>query len=429
MRTRGSVLVITIAILAGLVMILAGVAATYRSYAHAEANRLETAKARIAAESGVQRALGIFQAIVDGTATTTSSGTSTTTERPTTINDEWAEFGQNGDEKFVVGNSSFRIQIIDLSSYVNLNTAAEAQLQKLPLSTEQIDALLDFREPGQEARAEGGKDQFYNNLTEPYNAKLRPLDTFDELLQVKGFTPDDLYNIQTDVVNSSTTVAGAPEDQLPLCDLATVYSYSGDNNPQGEAKISITAGDQNTRLQRITQLGLPQQTAQTIANGTWTSVGQVLTSVQGLSPDLQQTLLDNLTTGTGTRVAGRINLNTASLSVLNTVPGITPDLAQAIVDHQSTGFNTLGEILTISGITPQILQQAGDVFSVNSTTFLVRVVGTAGSSSSPLEAVVSIQDDKTLKIVQIQRPPYTDYITRWNWNDQTTSETSLLEGQ
>lgn len=428
-RQRGSVLVITIALLMGLVLILAGIAATHRSFSNAEANRMEIARAKIQAEGGVQRSLAIFQSILDGTSTGTTTGTTTsTTEKPTLLSDEWAEFGQQGDEKFTVGGGDFRIQIIDLSSFVNLNSAPEAQLQKLPFTTEQIDSLLDFREAGQTARAEGGKDQYYNNLTEPYNAKLRGFDTLDELLQVKGFTPDDLYNVQTDVVNSSTAVAGSTDDQLALCDLATVYSYSGENNPQGEAKISVTAGDQNTRLQRITALGVPQQAAQTIANGTWTSIGQILATVQGLSLTQQQSLLDNLTTGTGSRVAGRINLNTASEQVLSTVPGITPELAQAIVAQQTTGFTTLGEILNISGITPQVLQEAGDVFCVNSQTFLVRVLGESGSASQPLEAIVDVQSTG-IKIVQVTTPPYTDYMTRWNWNDDTTTETPLLEAQ
>jgi general secretion pathway protein K len=127
-------------------------------------------------------------------------------------------------------------------------------------------------------------------------------------------------------------------------------------------------------------------------------------------------------------VAGRINLNTASESVLNTVPGITPDLSQAIIQRQSTGFNTLGEILNVSGITPQILQEAGDVFCVNSQTFLVRVIGESGSASQALEAIVDVQDTG-IKIVQVFTPPYTDYLTRWNWTEESTTETPLLEGQ
>lgn len=439
-RQRGSIFIITLIVLVGLLIILSSVAATQRTNLRAEENRIEKQRARIAAQSGIERAKEVLQEMIDGSAGSGSSTTSTpvsttaTAAAPTTLNDDWAAFGQNGDERFVVGNGSFRAQIVDLASFVNLNTATEEQLRLLPLTDEQIDSLLDFREAGQDARAEGGKDQYYNNLSKPYNAKLKTFDTYDELLQVKGFTPNVLYQVQTDLVNTATAQPGSSDQQLPLSELTTMYSYSPILNPQGEAKINVgtTAGATDVssaqKLQRIQALGLPPATATSIANGTWTSIGQLLAANPTLTQAQQQTILDNLTTSAAPRVQGQINLNTASEAVLSTVPGLTNDLVQAIIQRQPQGFQSLGEITSIPGITGQILQQTGDVFATSSQTFLVRVVGTSGDASFPMEAILDIQNN-VIKIVQVFEPPYSDYLQRWGWQDASSTDTSLLEGK
>jgi general secretion pathway protein K len=414
-----------LAVLAGLVAVVVSVAATHQTFVTQEANRLERDRARIAAEAGIQRAMQVLYA----QASQTGGGTSTTTSTSSasgavTQNDEWYTFGQQGAERFTVGNSSFRVQIVDLASMVNLNTASQQQLERLPLTNEQVEGILDFREPGQEQRPEGGKDQYYNGLTEGYNAKLRGFDTLDELLQVKGFTAQTLYEPQTDVVNSATAVVGSDEEQPALSEIATVYSFSPETTPDGQAKVNLNGGDQAQRLQRLVEAGIPQQIAQQISAQNWPTLGQLFTQVGGLNQQLQAVILDNCTTTAEPRRPGRLNLNTVSEVVLNSVPDLTPDMVQSILQRQSQGFASLGEITQIPGFTGASLQQV-DLFTTSSQTFLIRVIGQAGQSTVSLEAIVDIQEGRP-KIIQIQEPPYTNAIDRWQWID-VSSETSLKE--
>jgi general secretion pathway protein K len=428
MRRRGAILVVALAVLAGLIAILASAAATHQLFVQAEANRLETDRARLAAMSGIQHGLQALYAQIQTQSSgggTSSSGT-TSQSGATTTQDDWAKFGNFGDDKFVTGNSSFRVQIVDLAGMININTATQEQLQRLPLTSEQIDSLLDFREAGTDARPEGGKDQYYNQLPNPYNAKLRGFDTFDELLQVKGFTPSVLYTPQTDVI-SSTQVTPSNEEQPALVDIVTTYSFSPENNPQGQAKINVNAGNAAQRLPRLLQLGLQPQIATVISNQNWPTLGSLLQQVPGLSVDQQKIILDNCTTSAAPRVQGKINLNTATESVLNSVPGMTNDIAQAIIQQQSQGFASLGDLLNVPGVSGDALAMV-DYFTVSSQTFLVRSVGTSGSATVALQAIIDVQNN-TPKIIQIQEPPYTDYAVRWGWQDEPSTETVLKEAK
>jgi competence protein ComEA len=59
---------------------------------------------------------------------------------------------------------------------------------------------------------------------------------------------------------------------------------------------------------------------------------------------------------------GLININTATLKELDTLPGIGPAIAQRIVDYRenSGGFNTVEEIIQVSGIGKATLAKIKD---------------------------------------------------------------------
>src|SRR5688572_27579 len=116
MRRRGSILLVAIAVLAGLIAILAGVTATHHLFVTAEANRMEGERARLAALSGVERAMEVLFAAEQTGGTGTATGTTANTQAGAKmLADEWATFGQNANEEFVIGNASFRLQILDMS--------------------------------------------------------------------------------------------------------------------------------------------------------------------------------------------------------------------------------------------------------------------------------------------------------------------------
>lgn len=64
--------------------------------------------------------------------------------------------------------------------------------------------------------------------------------------------------------------------------------------------------------------------------------------------------------------AGKININTASVSELESLPGIGPVLAQRIVDYraQKGGFKTIEEIKEVSGIGDKKFEAIKDLITV-----------------------------------------------------------------
>jgi len=426
-REQGSTFVFSLVALTALVGVLAAVASTVRTDIRTTENRNEMVKAHMACYSAVQRYIATIAADYQGGATTTSTTTSTTAQQTgaTTLQDDWAQLGQNGDEKVVVGDTWFRMQVIDGSALVNTSKLNSAWLNNLPMTQEQIDAYLDYTSTGETPRSDGGKDQYYNALQVPYNAKLGPLDTLDEMLNIRYFTPQTLYLPQTNVVSTVSFVAGPSGQQPALSDLLTTYSYAPNVRPgqlgQQQARININTVNQN----QLRGLGLSTRAQTTIlANRNWTSLGAVLRSVPSVQD--QRIILDTFSTSGATRLPGLINLNTASQNVLATVPNLTPDMVQAIIQQQQQGLTSLSGVLSISGFTGNVLAQTIDNFTVESSTFVVRVIGYCGSASVAMEATVDIINNSP-RLVRIAEVPYTDVIGRWNWNTDTSTETTLKE--
>ncbi len=422
------VLVIALAILAGLVALVASVAASQQLAVRAEANRINSGRARAAAEAGIQRALAAIAGTIQdtSTATTGTPTTGTTVQGQAQLQtDEWYTLGNKGAERFIVGGGTFRIEIVDAGSMVNLNTALEAQLDQLPLTTEQVAALLDWREVGTTARTEGAKDEYYNALEKPYNAKLRRMDTFDELLNIRYFTAADLYQVND---NSSTTTplpVLADGRQPVLYDLACVDSFSPQLQPSGAAMVNINTANVS---QRLIQAGMSPQTAQLLAPGnaapSFADIGAVLARVTNAAD--RAIVLDSVTTSAANRVEGKINLNTATEPVLMSIPQMTEDLAQAIVAYQSTGFTKLSDLLQVSGFTDATnLQRFAPYFTVRSSIFLVRIVGECGGTQVALEAVVDTSSQAP-RLIKMHDQPFSDMPTRWGWQPDPTNDTVLV---
>ena len=405
-RHRGGVLILTMVVLASVTAILATAVATENAEVRAGILRLERSKARIAAESGIQYALSAF---IEQDANMVSQV------------DAWYALGTQSSDLFQVGNVTFRLQIADASSLVNLNTAPEVDLQNMGLTSEQIDSLLDWREEGTTPRTEGAKDEFYNSLAFPYNAQLRRMDTLDELLLIKGFDPATLIQDPTLENTSGTT-------PTPLYSLSTVDSFAP-NTVDGQQM-----GDINTvQVNALVQQGVPQPVAAAIIarrnqlGGQFTTLAQAL-QVNGMTLDAAGAVVDNYVVGAAPRGEGRINVNTANEAVLMTITGMTTDVAQGIISRQSAGITALSELLQVPGFTLELLQTSADRFTTRSETFLIRVEGQCGSTRVPLEAVVSINGGRT-RILKVYDPPQADMRELWGWPEDTTNDVVLAEAQ
>jgi type II secretory pathway component PulK len=98
---------------------------------------------------------------------------------------------------------TIRYGITPESGKLNLNAATDNEIERLftPLlldlgvenAPELIAALEDWMDEDDDARPGGAESAYYSNLVPGYNAKNGRLDTLDELLLIKGFTPAILW--------------------------------------------------------------------------------------------------------------------------------------------------------------------------------------------------------------------------------------------
>jgi general secretion pathway protein K len=101
----------------------------------------------------------------------------------------------------VFGDGEYEVEIQDESAKVNLNFVQEDQLKRLieflaiprPDSDIIVDSILDWKDVDPGHRLNGAEDDFYQTLNPPYKAKNNRFDSVEELLLVRGVTPDYFY--------------------------------------------------------------------------------------------------------------------------------------------------------------------------------------------------------------------------------------------
>ena len=102
--------------------------------------------------------------------------------------------------------------ILDEGSKVNLNTADREALVKLPGMTYEVaDAIIDWRDANTTVSESGAEDEYYQMLPQPYRAKNAPFETVEELLLVRGITPELLFGLDANrngFLDEEETAAG-----------------------------------------------------------------------------------------------------------------------------------------------------------------------------------------------------------------------------
>jgi len=100
-----------------------------------------------------------------------------------------------------LGEGAYTVRITDEAGKVDINTAPELVLKNLFMNTGIsgedadiiVDSLMDWKDPDDLHRLNGAESDYYQSLPTPYNAKDARFDTVEELLLVKGVTPEILY--------------------------------------------------------------------------------------------------------------------------------------------------------------------------------------------------------------------------------------------
>lgn len=99
------------------------------------------------------------------------------------------------------GQETCEVRAMSEGGKININIASESILRRiignLGLEGEERDivvsSILDWRDTDDFYRLNGAENDYYQSLKEPYSCKNGNLDTIEELLLVRGITPDLFY--------------------------------------------------------------------------------------------------------------------------------------------------------------------------------------------------------------------------------------------
>jgi DNA uptake protein ComE-like DNA-binding protein len=279
---------------------------------------------------------------------------------------------------------------------------ARGMLLHLPgMTHETADAILDWLDEDERPRRYGAESEFYQQLERPYRAKNGPLDTLDELLLVRGVTPELLFGEDFDrngllESNEDDGDVSRPADnadgvlQRGWAAYVTIHSRESNLRADGRRRINLNQESLGQLFEELTaEFGddtadlivamrregedVPEQPEDEEQNegapeedggdplqaAGHSRIGSVydlidaeVTQGDGTRPTRRTPwtadpntlrrylprLLDTLTTHEAPFVDGRVNIHTAPREVLLGVPGMTESLADAIVARQALLF-------------------------------------------------------------------------------------------
>jgi len=292
------------------------------------------------------------------------------------------------------------------SAKLNLNTLLQGEGPKQSTARDRLlaipgmeddvaDAILDWIDSDSQARDFGAEEVYYESLDPPYEPTNGPLASLDELLQVRGVTPELLYGVDANR-NYLVDENERPRGLLMQLDntngqldrgwsaYLTLHSLEKQVDSEGQPKIDVNSADLKV-LHKKLETVLDQNAAKFIiayrqyqrasddASGTVVdsaslqldfkkeaqqTIGSLLDLVgarlsvqvsEGAKPQLVESpwkeglstyrgelleLHDQLTVGSEPYLAGRVNINQASRPVLLSVPGLSQSAVDQILLHR-----------------------------------------------------------------------------------------------
>jgi general secretion pathway protein K len=139
---------------------------------------------------------------------------------------EWVTDGRNYRLAFEAGECVVRV--MGEAGKVNINLVSERTLRKIitNLGWEGeardivVDSILDWRDPGDFHRLNGAKEDYYQSLKEPYHCKNGNFDSIEELLLVRGVTPELFYGKK----ENKKAEEGLKVEPIGMKDLFSIYA-------------------------------------------------------------------------------------------------------------------------------------------------------------------------------------------------------------
>lgn len=295
----------------------------------------------------------------------------------------------------------YRFGLEDESARLNLNTllladeytegAARMQLMYLPGMTQAIaDAILDWIDEDDEPRTFGAERNYYSALENPREPQNGPLESIEQLLQVRDVTPTLLYGLDQDrnmvlsereaagvlpstvdnsmgamnrgwaayftlySAESNLDETGAPKIDVNMEDLEELHSQlstvlgaeeanfiiayrqggaadedaTGQQVPAGSLNVDFEQPGSETIESLLSLIGVNAEAAQ--GNGT-VIVQTPFSENPGAMLSYLPNMLDTLTVGAGQALPGRLNINQAPRALLQGIPNMPLGAVEQII--------------------------------------------------------------------------------------------------
>ena len=298
-----------------------------------------------------------------------------------------------------------RYGLADEAGKLNLNTATETNLVRLPRMTVSLaQTLLDFLDADDTPRAEGAEQEYYDTLPNPYTIRKGPLATLDELLLVRGFTPalldgeDANRNFILDGNENDSDQSFPPDNSDGKLDLGLRPYLTVAAADLNEDKDGLPRTDLNDPDDPLPKLDLPEALVKYIEVARTNKIeiaepsdlleaktkvkdasGREVEMQSGVGKAELPLVLDRFTTTTDELLVGLINVNTAPAPVLATVPGIDEALAESIVSARrglsAEKRQTTAWLFTEDVVSAEVFKQLAPYLTARSRQFSFHVVG------------------------------------------------------
>jgi type II secretory pathway component PulK len=154
--------------------------------------------------------------------------------------------------------------VTDESGKINLNAVMQLDssgqtlynmLLQLPNMTDDVaNSIIDWLDPDDNPRENGAESDYYSSLNPPYQAKNGPLDSLEELLLVKGVTPELLFGNDR---NRNGILDPNEDDGTGAVDQGwsaylTVYGRELNLDSSGNPRVYVNMQDLNTLYTNLT---------------------------------------------------------------------------------------------------------------------------------------------------------------------------------
>jgi general secretion pathway protein K len=224
LNCRGVALIMVLWVMAILTVVVLEFSFAMRTELHITQNFKEELQMYALAEGGAQRA--IAELIFKNDLNVQRLRRTLKDEEVPPEKKEWVTDGRAYELPSDQGTTAVRV--MSEGGKININTVSENRLRKimenLGLEGEArdivVDSIMDWKDPNDLHRLNGAENDYYQSLEKPYQSKDANLDSIEELLLVRGVTPDLYYGKK----GTKRGETGGTPDRAGLKDIFSIYA-------------------------------------------------------------------------------------------------------------------------------------------------------------------------------------------------------------